>query len=381
MQFCKNCGEKVSGNSAYCGKCGQKLSEDNSVTESDNIDNTKKVRSKKFFWKIIIATIIVIIALAVSYKPIMYNININKAKTETSPSAQIIYCIKAMEYSEKTEAVDLLNKYLSSASMDSVVKVGQYTMDKNGALGENRYKTLMIDINLRKAHLELSGDLEKSLSFFDQAKKYGYNLTDDQNYVDVVNKVAFTYVYNVPEGITDQDKKNYYSVGDLDNDGILEFAVASEINNYTQTGENGIGDVELSEYKYVDGKYQLNSKFKIPETDGVYKVTIGKVDKNTNAIFLEAIIGVHSGKPYIFTDKHNKLESILSAKVIDDKVFSLYPGEAKDINNDGIFEISTISIDPSSVDTSSAGSDKIVKWYQWNGKDNLNSVKIEHVKN
>jgi len=109
------------------------------------------------------------------------------------------------------------------------------------------------------------------------------------------------------------------------------------------------------------------------------EILVGKVDGERNAVFIEIGQGAHSSTTDILIYKDSELKSVFG----DDKfnyyelTFKPYSVMSRDIDNDGIYEIS-IPQEALGNNQAYAFSVWVDYWYKWNGKNDLEFVMKTH---
>ncbi|WP_253205587.1 hypothetical protein [Clostridium estertheticum] len=139
-------------------------------------------------------------------------------------------------------------------------------------------------------------------------------------------------------------------MGDIDNDGTLEVAVFER--NYSSE-EYIPSNIQL--FKYTDGEYSLFSTVKTT-TEHCMSIDISKAKDDINGVFVSGIMGMHSGEQSLYIIKDGEL-----TPAIDD-IYSLYPSKIKDIDGDGLLELSSLERDPNDPDSSNATCSKILPY-------------------
>ncbi len=200
--------------------------------------------------------------------------------------------------------------------------------------------------------------LEDSIKEIILSKGDNYDFLNDQLFMQKVNDLGLS---------------NDFTVGNLDEDSIPELVVYVERNS-EDTQDPG----QLQVYKFNGEKYELLDSIDMNYDNSNYLLVVGKIGQGQNGIFLSNQVGAHSTVNYGYILKDGKLKSVLNPKKLG--LISTYPSnEIKDIDGDGILEFSIYSNDPESEEQSSAGSDKIILWYKWDGKDAGDIIQVHRM--
>lgn len=211
--------------------------------------------------------------------------------------------------------------------------------------------------------MELSS--EESLREIIISKGKSYNFLNDGLYADNID----TFVNSIK---TESSKSQIsYTVGNLDEDNIPELVIFVGKN---PDDLNDKGSLQL--YKFNGQRYSLLDKVPMNFDISNYQMEIGHISRDKKGILLNNNVGPKSGMTYGFIVEQGKLKSILNNKKIN--LISIFTkNQIRDIDNDGILEFSIYTVDPETEDISAEGSDKMTIWYQWNGKDSANILKLE----
>ena len=200
--------------------------------------------------------------------------------------------------------------------------------------------------------------LEDSIKEIITSKGNNYDFLSDELFIKKVNELGLS---------------NHFAVGNLDDDSIPELVVFVE-RNPNDTNDQG----KLEVYKFTGEKYNLLDSVAMNFDNTNYLMTVGKISQRQNGIFLSNQVGAHAGVNYGYVLENAKLKSILNDKKIS--LISIYTeNEIRDIDDDGILEFSIYTIDPETIEQSSKGSDKLILWYKWDGKDSGTLVQVDRV--
>lgn len=206
---------------------------------------------------------------------------------------------------------------------------------------------------------------EQSIKEIIISKGTNYDFLSDKSYMNHIKTLGNNLANNK------QSETLHYTIGNLDEDNIPELAL------FKERDPNNIDDEgSLEIYKFDGEKYVLIDSISMNYDNTNYQMEIGKISKEQNGLLLNNSVGAHSGITYGFILEDRKLKSIFDENKIS--LLSIYTSnEIKDIDNDGILEFSIYTVDPETVDSSSAGSDKMTLWYKWDGEDSGKLVKVE----
>ncbi|QDX91350.1 hypothetical protein EEL30_02530 [Brevibacillus laterosporus] len=158
-------------------------------------------------------------------------------------------------------------------------------------------------------------------------------------------------------------------VGDLDKSGISNaYVFKLDRDKMKAPAEVYQYDKAISKMKMVQ---QLELDWSI---NGYENVSLGKATKEQNGIFLDSGVGAHSGQTALLVNKQGKLTQVELTNH-DNVMFKPYSSYSKDINNDGIIEISTLVQPVGSEDLSMVDTPWLTEWYQWDGQKSVIKVK------
>lgn len=162
-----------------------------------------------------------------------------------------------------------------------------------------------------------------------------------------------------------------FSIGELEEDGTLE--IASLIKT-----DKEISSVKLQVYNFDDYSYELEYETEFQYGEYPDAVTIGRVNKNQQGIFVDMGLGAHSALTEIVVKEDGKYKNVLKHNNEYDfsQTFKPYPLYSMDINNDGIIEVGIQTAPPETDHLPMAGVPWINNWYQWDGKEELISEPV-----
>lgn len=198
--------------------------------------------------------------------------------------------------------------------------------------------------------------LEGSIKEIILSKGENYDFLGDELFIKKVNELGLS---------------NDFTVGNLDDDRIPELVIYVERNPEDMKDQG-----QLQIYKFNGEKYALLDSVDMNYDNSNYLLVVGKISENQNGIYLSNEAGAHSTVNYGFILENGKLKSILNQRKMN-LVSTNTNNEIKDINQDGILEFSIYTNDPESEDQSAPGSDKIILWYKWDGKDSGELIQVD----
>lgn len=235
---------------------------------------------------------------------------------------------------------------------------------------QSEYKSMGTSYNtMRSEHYCKDKKYEDAFNCLIKAHNFGYTISSDKNYEGIMTNLAYK-VSGCQEGLSrKQLNQAGIEYGDLDNDGVDEIVVLTK-----KMEDEYYGYQVVNLYKYTGHSYNLLDKLECNYVENVVDVFIAAANSKQRMIFLSGSAGAHAGYSIDYALQGGKL-----VPASQEPVYSLYPLESKDIDNDGYFEIPSESVDPESADQSYAGSDKIITWYKINDINNLVIAKQEYV--
>lgn len=154
-----------------------------------------------------------------------------------------------------------------------------------------------------KKGMSTMNKFEKSIKNIIKSKDPGYDLIQDKSFINIMDKLA--------QELADENiiKFEHLTYGHLDDDNIPEIVVFRE-RDLKDTKDEG----KLQVYKFNGDKYSLLDEVSMNFDNTNYDLTIGKISKSQNGIYLNNQVGAHSGVTYGFILKEGKLSSILNEK-------------------------------------------------------------------
>ncbi|MBU3156422.1 hypothetical protein [Clostridium estertheticum] len=268
----------------------------------------------------------------------------------------------SIKYKVNDESSIAFIDLIQSESKINNVKAENALLLAKGMLNDDTFKKSYLEVKSDKAATLIDDNKYKEAAeAYATCVKYGINIVNNTGYINALSKYADSELVK-KTNIYDKDPSNYYSVGDIDNDGVLEVAV---FERNSSSEEYIPSNIKL--FKYTDGEYSL---FSTVQTTAEYcmSINISKAKDDINGVFVSGIIGMHSGEQSLYIIKEGEL-----APAIDD-IYSLYPSEIKDIDGDGLLELSSLERDPNDPDSSNAECSKVLTWYKWDGESGLTTV-------
>ncbi|MCB2295855.1 hypothetical protein LGK95_20545 [Clostridium algoriphilum] len=259
---------------------------------------------------------------------------------------------------------------LSESKINSV-KAENVLISNRNLLNDDVFKNSYFDVQSGKANsLIINHKYKEAAEAYATCSKYGISIVNNNNteYINALSKYAKSLVDTT--NLNAEDTSHYYTVGDLDNDGLLEIVVFEKKLSFS-SGIYTSNNIKL--FKCVNSKYSLIGSLK-SEAEYCINIKISKAKDNIDGVFVSGGIGAHSGIQSLYIIKDGKLVSAL-----EEDIKSLYPSDIKDVDGDKRVELSSLETDPNDMNSSNADSDKIVTWFKWDGKSGLNAVKIEQL--
>ncbi|MGG3871440.1 hypothetical protein [Brevibacillus laterosporus] len=158
-------------------------------------------------------------------------------------------------------------------------------------------------------------------------------------------------------------------VGDLDKTGVSKAYV------FKLDHDKMKAPAEVYQYDKATSKMKMIQQLGLDwSINGYENILLGKASKEQNGIFLDSGIGAHSGQTALLVSNKGKLTQV-DLSNYDNVMYKPYSTFSKDINNDGIIEISTLVQPVGAEDLSMVDTPWITEWYQWNGQKSLIKVK------
>lgn len=158
-------------------------------------------------------------------------------------------------------------------------------------------------------------------------------------------------------------EKGHYSIGDLTNDGIPELVLFVE-RNPEDVNDHGMLEV----YGFNELEHYLIDKVPMNYDNTNHILRTGLLSNTQQGILLSNQVGSQASVTYGFILEDGKLKSILNPKKIN-LVSVTANNSIEDMNGDGILDFSIYTIDPETKLSDSKEADRILLWYNWDGKD------------
>ena len=187
---------------------------------------------------------------------------------------------------------------------------------------------------------------------------------------DKADQIAISMLKPLSRQYSNDNLKAHYCINDIDKDNVQEIIIFEQ--NMDPTRFDNTENNAIAIYKLDENSYEFYTKVDV-EGSNCIALSVGKIDNDSYAIFIESYEGAHAGYVQLIAYKNGKL-------LPQESIYSLYPVGTKDIDNDGILEIGSMEIDPNSEDQSNAGSDKIIQWYKWSHDKGFYIVHTEYQK-
>lgn len=359
--ICPQCGNEVDENHKFCSKCGLKMD----LSEMQKNDNNKGK-----FIGICIIIVLAVCGILFNYKSILSNYYLNQSNKVASFEEKANLLKKSMNY--KVNDVNnkaIINLILSELNVNPS-KSQDLLLSVKDLIDDDVFKKLYLNIQTYKSdELFFNHEYKKAAEAYASCCKYDINIINNSNYIEALEQYAEVELIK-KEDVLYEDISNYYCIGDIDDDGVLEVAVFEKkptisLDNYTAS------NIKL--FKYLDNEYTLVSSVECPSETCHLGIAISKASKDVNGIFVSGAVGAHGGMQSLYILKDGKLTSAL-----DEDIFSLYPSEIKDIDGDGIMELSHLDRNPNDSSSSNAECLKILTWYKWDGNKGLSTVKKQN---
>ncbi|MBW9154444.1 tol-pal system YbgF family protein [Clostridium estertheticum] len=265
--------------------------------------------------------------------------------------------------------VTLANKAISGKRYEEANKYikEMVKLDSNSSEAKN-LKSVMTNKIAYLTATTLSADhkYKEAAETYATCSKYDIDMVNNTEYINALGKYADSLVKKTY--INQEDPSNYYTLGDIDNDGLLEVAVYER--NSSLFSEIYIPN-SIKLFKYINGKYSLMSAVQNDSEDCI-KMNISKAKGDVNGLFVSGAIGSHSGSQSLYIIKDGELVSAL-----DKSINSVYPSPIKEIGGGKILELSSLERDPKDPDSSNIDGSKILTWYKWDGKRGVTTAKVE----
>ena len=299
-------------------------------------------------------------------KSLIDNITITKfngkAIESTDFEAKAALLMGSIKYKVNDESSIAFIDLIQSESKTNNVKAENALLLAKGMLNDDIFKNSYLEVKSDKAATLIADTKYKEAAeAYATCVKYGINIVNNTGYINALSKYADSELVK-KTNLNEEDITNYYSVGDIDNDGTLEVAVFER--NYSS--EKYIpSNIQL--FKYTNGEYSLFSTVQT-NAERCMSINISKAKDDINGVFVSGIMGMHSGSQSLYIIKDGEL-----TPAIDD-IYSLYPSKIKDIDGDVLLELSSLERDPNDPNSSNATCSKILTWYKWDGVSGLTTV-------
>lgn len=182
-------------------------------------------------------------------------------------------------------------------------------------------------------------------------------------------------VYRVEEGaleLTYSDLVKNWVIGDLIGEGHDSLIVAKQL---LITDLDRIGTVEMIDYDGEAFTVVASCEFD-PFAYGPETMIIGKADEHTQGLFLDYVVGAHSGVTDLIIYQDGELNNVFFdvEEKYTNATFKPYSLYSKDVNGDGIIEIGIHVPVFGQENESMASTVWMISWYQWDGQAGLKPV-------
>lgn len=158
-------------------------------------------------------------------------------------------------------------------------------------------------------------------------------------------------------------EKGHYSIGDLTGDGIPELVLFIE-RDPEDVNDQGMLEV----YGFNELEHYLIDKVPMNYDNTNHILRTGFLSDTQQGILLSNQVGSQASITYGFILEEGKLKSILNPKKIN-LVSVTANNSIEDMNGDGILDFSIYTIDPETKLSDSKEAERILLWYNWDGKD------------
>ncbi|MGL4730953.1 MAG: zinc-ribbon domain-containing protein [Clostridium sp.] len=362
--YCHKCGEKNLDDSIFCSNCGTKICSTKVEKSRINV-KAKKIKKRNVFTTLSIIVVIGISFTLFNYKSILSFYYVNKVNKVSSFEEKAEILKKSMSYKVNDKNNKAMMNLILDESRINPSKSEELLLSVKNLLDNEIFKKIYFNVEKDKASVLFSHQKYKEAAeIYASCSKYDINVENDKDYIIALNQYVETELVKKTNIIDDISK--YYEIGDLDNDGVLEVVVFEE-NNSLSLGTYIPNNIKL--FKFIDGKYTLAGSIKSNATYCM-DIVISKAYKDIKGVFLSGGAGAHSGIQNLYILKNDKF-----IPALDEDVYSLYLTDIKDINGDGILELSSIERDSSDQNSCNAQCLKNETWYNWDGNKGLVIVK------
>lgn len=184
----------------------------------------------------------------------------------------------------------------------------------------------------------------------EDALESDYLRSQIENHISTINPKV-----NLAEG--------HYSIGDLTGDGIPELVLFIE-RNPENVNDQGMLEV----YGFNELEHYLIDRIPMNYDNTNHILRTGLLSDTQQGILLSNQVGSQASITYGFILEDGKLKSILNPKKIN-LVSITANNSIEDINGDGILDFSIYTIDPETKLSDSKQAERILLWYDWDGKD------------
>lgn len=388
MNFCSQCGSKIKEGQSFCSKCGSKQRIANDYVPQNNIPVqisngqeklSVKSSDKLFKYKVMISVILVLlIALAVSgivfRDKLAGEYYIFRSMTTKDDIRKLDYACKALEANSSEYNIKVFNDICLDNISKQNDKVEEAVEQQKDILPQNLY----MDLKLKSFQYQYkkyidSNDNKNALAALINSKEFNPDFKSDKRYEELMIDQCLKVLGSTEKltGKSDLSKKYMTSFGDYNDDHIDEIVVVR--NTGKMDYDNSI-TAEI--YCFNGGEYKLLTKQELDKDSLAIAAEYGQYDSGKVALFLSKSAGAHAGLVNLYVWDKNGFK-----RMMREDLYSLYPTGFADVDKDGIIEIGSMAIDPSSIEQSNAWSDKIISWFKVKGENNTVLAEKEFIKN
>ena len=374
MKFCTKCGAEIKDNIKFCTKCGAliesrnlkiednknrnismnntrpvKIKENNAAKEARNY-NSKKSNAGKVI--MVISCVVVVLAGVLGglfFNTIRSNYYMGKSNKSYTMSEKIDYAQKAVQCSDNNKTNEFLKQvYLSAA--DSDINLAEKKLKElSFIIDESKYKEIAIEVKNKKLQsLYSQGNYEDASRLFQDIADLGGDFKNNKYYegimLNVISKITGTSVADSKNELIENRNICFENFDDDKFDEILEI----------KNGQYYDKDIKINLYKYSDGQYKqidtkLMNNLNYPVIDGIYNYA-----KDTKGVYLQYDNNDGDVGVGVFDVENGRVQ-------LKGAVFSNNYTKPDDVNNDGIYELLSNSVNRYSYSSEGAS-----KWYKIN---------------
>ena len=218
----------------------------------------------------------------VSYKEIMFEVNRVKINNSKDLEEKLKLCINALSFKDDVSITNMVIELIKEEIKLNPYNANEYINAIKDRVNLSPINSEISMMYLQKAKEFTKSDLAGKIKTYNYAAQFGYKLIDDREYINclkqyIEEKLLNTYIKDDVSLKQSMGLKtsldNYYSIGDLDNDKILEIIVIKQ----EKREKAAIAEIyEYKDYMYVvvDTSEEENKKSQAGFLDNIDKVTI-----------------------------------------------------------------------------------------------------------